>query len=508
MARVNRLPLSSNPTLCWCEEIQKNIQHCSPTTFPNLMDGCCDICGDVGIAETIIACANCKVNQEHIYCMREYCEGPTKDWQCEECTKRNEKQLSCGNSQSASQVPPKTTTKDLQSGSPRKSNRGRGCVNWENKVLKGRTKYLSIQEVLTLPRQQNNSSNFKKTGYSSPLSPKKHPSTPRSRKKHSSSRLSPKKHSSTPLSPKKNISTPLSSKKHISTPTSRTAVNHEGSFIPNFQHPKKPRKVVKGQDVKNFSNDPVLYPSWKGSLTVCDTLNFHGLQAHHSSKACKKLMDFTKLLPEVLDFQLVPRGDVWLKLFSDYCPTRDDIGLFFLPGDMKRSKEYVTLLELIGEHDLVMRKQIENMEMLVFASTVLQEDCQKVRGKHFLWGLFYRAGKKEKAANVQHVVSDIKRTGGKNEGEVDDSEEADMEIDMVGGKSVGTVDVVMCKRSSDSQVQFDHSSINREQFQEIPPGFEKLWMASSGSYTSLNLKTEPCDDFPPGFKPLWTPGKP
>lgn len=143
------------------------------------------------------------------------------------------------------------------------------------------------------------------------------------------------------------------------------------------------------------------------------------------------------LLPEILDFKLVPRGNLWAKLFHDYCPTREDVGLYFFPSDKDSSKEYVTLLELIRDQDLMMRKQIDNVEILVLTSTVLQMDCQKMEGNYFLWGLFHRIGKKDKVANIEFVDKEIDISGKDNE------EVGAMEIDITGGEqSVGKADSI------------------------------------------------------------------
>nr|GMC71958.1 uncharacterized protein LOC109193588 isoform X1 [Ipomoea batatas] len=188
---------------------------------------------------------------------------------------------------------------------------------------------------------------------------------------------------------------------------------------------------------KKCFSDPAQHPSWKGSFNVCDNLNFKGFQAHHPLRVHRKVCEFTMLLPEILDFKLVPRGNLWAKLFHDYCPTREDVGLYFFPSDKDSSKEYVTLLELIRDQDLMMRKQIDNVEILVLTSTVLQMDCQKMEGNYFLWGLFHRIGKKDKVANIEFVDKEIDISGKDNE------EVVAMEIDMTGGgQSVGKADSI------------------------------------------------------------------
>ncbi|RAL39133.1 hypothetical protein DM860_011619 [Cuscuta australis] len=371
---------------------------------------------------------------------------------------------------------PKLITKNSQS---RKLQQGR--VNWEKKVLKGRTKYLSVEEVLKLPEQQTVVSSVKESLHLTPLSHRKRKPTP----------LSPKKQKPTPMSPKKPIPTPLP----------RKTVNPRDTLAPNCQPPKKIHKVPKGPNVKKCSNDPLIHPSWKGSFSICDSLNFHGFQAHHSSKACQKVVEFTKLLPDILDFKVVPRGSVWAKLFHDHCPTKDDVGLYVFPTDMESSKEYMTLLELIRGKDVVMIKQLGNVEMLVFASTVLQLDCQKVRGRHFLWALFHPVGKTDSQLEMTEREGAIVEV-------YDNVEAVDMEIDMMGGQNLGNADVVV----PHSHSRDNHHSllalpnIERKVFPEVLPGSKpKCGGPPASKTTLLPVKIEPCEDVPPGFKPRRVP---
>ncbi|XWS51218.1 hypothetical protein CRYUN_Cryun12cG0158000 [Craigia yunnanensis] len=48
-------------------------------------DDLCDICGDVGFAEDIVSCFQCKIAKEHGYCMREVVLTIPEIWFCEEC---------------------------------------------------------------------------------------------------------------------------------------------------------------------------------------------------------------------------------------------------------------------------------------------------------------------------------------------------------------------------------------------------------------------------------------
>nr|GMC74172.1 uncharacterized protein LOC109193588 isoform X1 [Ipomoea batatas] len=272
---------------------------------------------------------------------------------------------------------------------------------------------------------------------------------------------------------------------------------------------------------KKCFSDPAQHPSWKGSFNVCDNLNFKGFQAHHPLRVHRKVCEFSMLLPEILDFKLVPRGNLWAKLFHDYCPTREDVGLYFFPSDKDRSKEYVILMELIRDQDLMMRKQIDNVEILVLTSTVLQMDCQKMEGNYFLWGLFHRIGKKDKVANIEFVDKEIDISGKDNEevvaleidmigrgqsvGKADsinngDNEEVDMEIDMIGGQNVGKQDVVIRRNSSWNRYE---SSTPTPVTASLTPPFSNT--TDSGMMQcglSKVKREEPFEDVPPGFKPL------
>ncbi|XVE54701.1 hypothetical protein DITRI_Ditri03aG0103100 [Diplodiscus trichospermus] len=48
-------------------------------------DDPCDICGDVGFAEDIVTCFQCKIAKEHSYCMQEVLLTIPEIWFCEEC---------------------------------------------------------------------------------------------------------------------------------------------------------------------------------------------------------------------------------------------------------------------------------------------------------------------------------------------------------------------------------------------------------------------------------------
>lgn len=63
----------------------------------------------------------------------------------------------------------------------------------------------------------------------------------------------------------------------------------------------------------------------------------YSIQAYPPSRVLRKVYEFSKLMPEVLQFELVPRGDLWVDLFQQFCLDKRDIGLYFFPGNRERS---------------------------------------------------------------------------------------------------------------------------------------------------------------------------
>ncbi|KAL1541658.1 hypothetical protein AAHA92_25853 [Salvia divinorum] len=95
---------------------------------------CCDVCGDVGVADALITCSSCKRNTEHMYCMNVVLEKHVDNWECKECSMSkpsSSKVRKCG---------------QLGSPSSKLSNESR------------KTKYISVEEAITLSRTPNRKS--------------------------------------------------------------------------------------------------------------------------------------------------------------------------------------------------------------------------------------------------------------------------------------------------------------------------------------------------------------
>lgn len=79
----------------------------------------------------------------------------------------------------------------------------------------------------------------------------------------------------------------------------------------------------------------------RGSFKILDTVNCkelnEGFFAHPPLKVRRKVYEFSKAMPQVLMFAMIPRSNVWTDIFLDYCPGEDDIGLYFFSSNSQRS---------------------------------------------------------------------------------------------------------------------------------------------------------------------------
>ncbi|KAL0421946.1 UNVERIFIED_CONTAM: hypothetical protein Slati_3217500 [Sesamum latifolium] len=200
-------------------------------------------------------------------------------------------------------------------------------------------------------------------------------------------------------------------------------------------------------DFERRSWTPALSTSWKGSFCIHDLkhaeLNLH-IEGYSPSQVRRKVYRFSKQMPEVLHFELVSCKNFWKIFFQEYLPDRRDIGLYFFSSDRERSEDYISLLETISMENLALRKQFDDVELLVFTSKLLPVDCQRWEGKHFLWGVFHHL-KQDSSACLGNrgakfsVLPSCNANYGCNQG--DDHQEVDMVMDMLGGVNVRKMEV-------------------------------------------------------------------
>ncbi|KAH0660626.1 hypothetical protein KY285_029237 [Solanum tuberosum] len=262
--------------------------------------------------------------------------------------------------------------------------------NWEKEVRTGKMRYLPVEEALGL------SSSTKK--YGSPLIDT------------ISSRVVSTKSMATMTrgifsKPGAQISNSFREKRKMQLPLGSTGYTKPQNLqiAENTEHSKKTVQLSKGPngstslehrspDVVNKSRmmnssmthpcDHALVPSQKGSSDILGALEFvHGMlisciKAHPPSRARRKVYEFSGLFPDTLKFELVPHGDIWESLFNNHIPSKEDIGLYFFASEKERSERYIALVEFMRSKDLVMRTLINDVGLLILASTTMCTDSQ------------------------------------------------------------------------------------------------------------------------------------
>uniref|UniRef100_A0A3Q7GX49 AIPP2-like SPOC-like domain-containing protein n=1 Tax=Solanum lycopersicum TaxID=4081 RepID=A0A3Q7GX49_SOLLC len=357
------------------------------------------ICGDIGSQEAIITCYKCKNVDVHQYCVSGYYVDAPVYWCCEKCD--NDKwiiSVSHGlenvqsEGSSAKLCPSSVHSNEFPRGS-------RNRINWEKEVKTGKARYLPVKDGHGLQ------SGMEK--YESPLGT----SLPSRVVSTESMAIVTQDHFSNPRVQISN-SFPKKSAMQLVGGAAGSTIMKQRSPNSSTTHPY----------------DPALVPSWKGNFDILGELELAPgyIQAHSPCRVRRKVYEFSGRLPDTLKLELVPRGDIWASLFNGYIPDKEDIGLYFFASERERSDRYIALVEFMHSKDLVLRTLINDVELIILTSTALCSDSQSWNSEHFLWGLFYRMGQD----------TDGCAEGGSNK-------VVDMEIDMIAGEDVGTLDIVL-----------------------------------------------------------------
>ncbi|KAK9271385.1 hypothetical protein L1049_026975 [Liquidambar formosana] len=160
----------------------------------------------------------------------------------------------------------------------------------------------------------------------------------------------------------------------------KSILRYRGNFDDEAESSKFNTSQKASGDPSNISGhdnyvhaQPIIDPVWRGIFSICKE-NFgaiDGLVAHLSSKACLKVCEEARLLPELLCLDMLPRSDVWPKSFGRSGPGDDHIGLYFFPENERDERVFDNLVEYMIDQDLAMRAVAENAELLVFTSMQL-----------------------------------------------------------------------------------------------------------------------------------------
>ncbi|KAG5601543.1 hypothetical protein H5410_032913 [Solanum commersonii] len=261
-------------------------------------------------------------------------------------------------------------------------------INGEKEVQTGKMRYLPVEEALGL-----SSSNKK---YGSTLI------------NTVSSRVTSTKSIATITrgifsKPRPQISNSFRNKSKVQLPLASTGYTKPQTLriAKNTEHSKKDVQLSKGlgsstslehtspddlnkSQMMNSSMTHPCDPSRKGSSDILGALEFvlrmlnSCIQAHSPSRVRRKVYEFSGHLPDTLKFELVPRGVRKKCQLLPYISIRKwamgcKVEVPPCPG---RSERYIALVEFMRSEDLVMRTLINDVELLILASTAMCTDSQ------------------------------------------------------------------------------------------------------------------------------------
>lgn len=141
---------------------------------------------------------------------------------------------------------------------------------------------------------------------------------------------------------------------------------------------------------------------WQGNMEVQKSRNISamhcGMQAYLSTLASPKVAEVVNQFPVKVTLNEVPRLRTWPSQFRDIGAKEGHVALFFFAKDIESyEKYYKPLVDNMIQKDLALKGSLEGVELLIFASNQLPQNCQRWNMFFFLWGVF--RGKKEKCSD-------------------------------------------------------------------------------------------------------------
>ncbi|XP_031257241.1 uncharacterized protein LOC116115221 isoform X3 [Pistacia vera] len=114
-----------------------------------------------------------------------------------------------------------------------------------------------------------------------------------------------------------------------------------------------------------------------------------GIQAHLSSYASPKVLEMVNKFPQKIQLNEVPRLSTWPMKFHEGGAKEDNIALYFFAKDHESyERNYKFLLDSMMKNDLALKGNLDGIELLIFPSSQLPENCQRWNLLFFLWGVF------------------------------------------------------------------------------------------------------------------------
>ncbi|XP_073129827.1 protein PARALOG OF AIPP2-like isoform X2 [Henckelia pumila] len=132
---------------------------------------------------------------------------------------------------------------------------------------------------------------------------------------------------------------------------------------------------------------------WQGSFEIYQGGKvfsiWDGIQAHMSTSASFKVIEFVDKFKSRIVLNEVPRISTWPVQFQENGVGEDNIALFFFAKDLESyAKSYKVWLENMMKNDLALKGSLDGVELLIFPSNQLPESSQRWNMLFFLWGVF------------------------------------------------------------------------------------------------------------------------
>ncbi|KAG9153124.1 hypothetical protein Leryth_012383 [Lithospermum erythrorhizon] len=147
---------------------------------------------------------------------------------------------------------------------------------------------------------------------------------------------------------------------------------------------------IAGPSGYNLQVQPVVDPIWRGRFDIVNRKDekFEGFVAHLSNTACQQVIEEARLLPTLLQLEMVPKSTVWPKSFQTGQPSDDNIALYIFPADTRYEKIFTRLVDDMSRHELAMKAITKNAELLIFSSKELKLQYWRFQNKYYIWGVF------------------------------------------------------------------------------------------------------------------------
>ncbi|WCJ43403.1 hypothetical protein M5689_024144 [Euphorbia peplus] len=153
-------------------------------------------------------------------------------------------------------------------------------------------------------------------------------------------------------------------------------------------HTRGANSEKKGECSQIVRAGEVNRPIWSGSISVSHEIFgvVDGLEAYVSSTGSREVLEVVKLLPVLLDAQVLPKLDIWPASFQERPPTEDIIDLYIVPVNERSEAAFNSFLDAITREDVVLKAAYADVAVLIFSSLQLTYPNWKTNsGKYYLW---------------------------------------------------------------------------------------------------------------------------